>query len=252
MFTVGQEVNTKYGPGIIVCVGSVKPHVHVRLRSSSQIYILNMSQVAMAEINYSEMPYPNDVIEPAKNGNSLNGLGIDSAKQTLASISSYSTDRRRSQMKNTRLEEQTPLAVFVRDRLAELGMKQSEFCRLTGFDQGLLSKIQSSLITHLSLETALRLAVGLSAPPEEILVLIDRPDLHALITKAYPRAEQQLTAASGEEIPVTVHEINRLALRAYGLGRSLTPAIGVLLHLAAGRRDGSNNQKHLEAVAETG
>ena len=72
----------------------------------------------------------------------------------------------RSQMKHRRLTEQTPLAVFVQNRLAELGMKQSEFCRLTGFDQGLLSKIQSSMITNLSLETALRLAVGLSVPPD--------------------------------------------------------------------------------------
>ncbi|HKP87845.1 MAG TPA: helix-turn-helix transcriptional regulator [Blastocatellia bacterium] len=154
-------------------------------------------------------------------------------------------------MKNTRLEE-TPLAVFVRDRLAELGMKQSEFCRLTGFDQGLLSKIQSSMITNLSLETALRLAVGLSVPPEEILVLIDRPDLHALIAKAYPWTQDHTPVTNGDEIPVTVNEINRLALRAYGLGRSLAPAIGVLLHLAAGRRENSNNQKHMEAGAETG
>src|SRR5918999_4054295 len=83
------------------------------------------------------------------------------------------------------LIEQTPLAIFVRDRLAELGMKQSEFCRLTGFDQGLLSKIQSSMITNLSLETVLRLAVGLSVPPQKIFMLIGRPDLHALVRRAY-------------------------------------------------------------------
>ena len=108
------------------------------------------------------------------------------------------------------------------------------------------------MITHLSLETALRLAVGLSVSPEEVLVLIDRSDLHALITKAYPRSETGLPIAGGEEIPRTVHEINRLALRVYGLGRSLDPAIGILLHLAAGRRENSNNQKHMKAVAETG
>lgn len=249
MFAIGQEVSTKYGIGTVVCVGTVKPHIHVRLHSSSQIYILNMSQITVAEVNHPEISTPDEVIEPAQNGQRRNGRG----KQGVASVSNYSTDRWRSQMKNTRLEEQTPLAVFVRDRLAELGMKQSEFCRLTGFDQGLLSKIQSSMITHLSLETALRLAVGLSVPPEEILVLIDRPDLHTLITKAYPSAETHLSVASDEEIPVTVHEINRLALRAYGLGRSLAPAIGVLLHLAAGRRESnSNNSKQVEAVAESG
>jgi transcriptional regulator with XRE-family HTH domain len=252
MFAIGQEVTTKYGPGTVICVGTVKPHVHVRLHSSSQIYILNMSQITTAEKNHPEISTQNEVVNSAENGNRRNGRGGDSAKEVVASISNHSTDRWRSQMKNTRLEEQTPLAVFVRDRLAELGMKQSEFCRLTGFDQGLLSKIQSSMITHLSLETALRLAVGLSVPPEEILVLIDRPDLHTLITKAYPSAEAHLPVANGEEVPVTVHEINRLALRAYGLGRSLAPAIGVLLHLAAGRRESTNNQKQMEAVAETG
>lgn len=256
MFAVGQEVSTKYGPGTVVCIGTVKPHVHVRLHSSSQIYILNTSQITVAEINHLNMFTQNEVIKPAENGQRRNGRGRDKVRDNtmegVASVSNHSTDRWRSQMKNTRPEEQTPLAVFVRDRLAELEMKQSEFCRLTGFDQGLLSKIQSSMITHLSLETALRLAVGLSVPPEEILVLIDRPDLHTLITKAYPSAEIRLPIASDEEIPVTVHEINRLALRAYGLGRSLAPAIGVLLHLAAGRRESSNNQKQMEAVAESG
>lgn len=250
MVAIGQEVSTKYGVGTVVCVGTVKPHVHVRLHSSSQIYILNMSQITVAEINHTEMSTPNEVIEPAGNGQRRNGPGRDNTTKGAASVSNHSTDHWRSQMKNTRLEEQTPLAVFVRDRLAELGMKQSEFCRLTGFDQGLLSKIQSSMITHLSLETALRLAVGLSVPPEEILVLIDRADLHTLITKAYPSAEAHLPVAGDEEIPVPVHEVNRLALRAYGLGRSLAPAIGVLLHLAAGRREISANQKQMEAVAE--
>jgi transcriptional regulator with XRE-family HTH domain len=252
MFTVGQEVSTKYGQGVVVCVGSIKPHVHVRMHSSSQVYILNMSKIAVAQANHPEMSTPDEVVEPTGNRDKRNGRAADHAKQGASSVSNHSSDRWRSQMKNIRLEEQTPLAVFVRDRLAELRMKQSEFCRLTGFDQGLLSKIQSSMITNLSLETALRLAVGLSVPPEEILVLIDRPDLHALITKAYPRAETHLSLASGDDIPVTVHEINRLALRAYGMGRSLAPAIGVLLHLAAGRREGSNNQKQLEAIAETG
>ena len=135
-------------------------------------------------------------------------------------------------MKHRRLTEQTPLAVFVQNRLAELGMKQSEFCRLTGFDQGLLSKIQSSMITNLSLETALRLAIGLSVPPDEILTLIDREDLHALITRAYPGTVGPSLPPGCEDLPAPVQEINRLAMRAYGLGRSLSPAIGVLAHLA--------------------
>ena len=251
MFAVGQEVKTKYGPGVVVRVGTKKPYVRIRLLSGSEISILNMTQITSNENNL-KMSTPTEVNEPAGNKAKLGDRARENAKQGVVSFSHHASERWGSQMKNTRLEDQTPLAVFVRDRLAELGMKQSEFCRLTGFDQGLLSKIQSSMITNLSLETALRLAVGLSVPPEEILVLIDRPDLHALITKAYPRAETNLPTAGGDEIPVTVHEINRLALRAYGLGRSLAPAIGVLLHLAAGRRESSGNQPQMEATAETG
>jgi transcriptional regulator with XRE-family HTH domain len=81
--------------------------------------------------------------------------------------------------------EQTQLSVFVRDRLAELGMKQSTFCRLTGFDQGALSKILSSMITNLRLETVLRLSIGLRVSPETIFNLLDRSDLHELIVKSY-------------------------------------------------------------------
>ncbi len=81
--------------------------------------------------------------------------------------------------------ELTPLAVLVRERLAEMGVRQSEFCRLYRFDQGLLSKIQNSVITNLSLESVLRLSVGLSVPPQKILALIDRPDLHELVLQAY-------------------------------------------------------------------
>jgi hypothetical protein len=66
-----------------------------------------------------------------------------------------------------------------------MGIKQSEFCRTHRFDQGLLSKIQNSVITNLSLESVLRLSVGLSVPPEEILALLDRMDLHNLVLQAY-------------------------------------------------------------------
>ena len=79
----------------------------------------------------------------------------------------------------------TPLAAFVHRQLTELGLKQSDFCRQTGFDQGLLSKIQSSMITNLSLETALKLAVGLKVPADDLLHLIGRDDLSSLIKKAY-------------------------------------------------------------------
>ena len=81
--------------------------------------------------------------------------------------------------------ESTPLAKLVRQRLIEMGIRQSEFCRAHRFDQGLLSKIQNSVITNLSLESVLRLSVGLSVPPEELLALVDRMDLHDLVLQAY-------------------------------------------------------------------
>ena len=81
--------------------------------------------------------------------------------------------------------ESTPLAKLVRQRLTEMGIRQSEFCRAHRFDQGLLSKIQNSVITNLSLESVLRLSVGLSVPPDELLALVDRLDLHDLVLQAY-------------------------------------------------------------------
>jgi transcriptional regulator with XRE-family HTH domain len=76
-------------------------------------------------------------------------------------------------MERTQAAQQTKLAILVRERLAHLGIKQSEFCRITGFDQGLLSKIQASIITSLSLESVLRLALGLGVRPTGIR--FDRP-----------------------------------------------------------------------------
>src|SRR5437867_10923563 len=90
-------------------------------------------------------------------------------------------------MRNTKAQphEPTPLARFVTARLAELHMRQSEFCRLNQVDQGMLSKIQNSAATNLSLETVLKLAIGLSVPPEKICGLIGRLELHDLVTGAY-------------------------------------------------------------------
>ncbi|HJQ69862.1 MAG TPA: helix-turn-helix domain-containing protein [Blastocatellia bacterium] len=99
-------------------------------------------------------------------------------------------------MRRTEINEQSPLSLLVCGRLQQLGLKQSEFCRKTGFDQGLLSKIQGSIITNLSLESVLRLSVGLRIPPTQILGLIDRMDLHELVLEAY-EAEQSVLARPG-------------------------------------------------------
>src|SRR5262245_62709826 len=58
--------------------------------------------------------------------------------------------------------EPSALAILVIERLTLLGMRQSDFCRTHGFDQGLMSRIQNSVVTNLNLESVLRLAVGLS------------------------------------------------------------------------------------------
>lgn len=92
--------------------------------------------------------------------------------------------------------EMTPLAQLVRERLSEMGVRQSEFCRLYRFDQGLLSKIQNSVITNLSLESVLRLSVGLAVPPQKILALIDRMELHDLVLQAYGKEWAQSAHAA--------------------------------------------------------
>lgn len=132
--------------------------------------------------------------------------------------------------------EPTPLATLVRRRLEELELKQSDFCRLTGFDQGLLSKIQNSVITSLSLESTLRLALGLSLPPRVIFAVTDRTDMQELVVKAYAvDFFPELSALGGVKIPAPVLEITALALCAYSMGRSLAPAHAFMSYLSATR-----------------
>ncbi|HZS48350.1 MAG TPA: hypothetical protein VFC63_24990 [Blastocatellia bacterium] len=77
--------------------------------------------------------------------------------------------------------EPTRLAIFVRQKLQELQISQSVFCRNANFDQGLLSKVLRSMTTNLGLQNALKLAIGLDVPPKVIFELIDREDLNALL-----------------------------------------------------------------------
>ena len=145
----------------------------------------------------------------------------------------------------------TPLAVFVRRRLEELDLKQSDFCRLTGFDQGLLSKIQNSIISSLSLESTLRLALGLSVSPKVLFGLTDRYDLQDLVMRAYASEFfPELSKMNGGEIPGPVFEIASLALCAYSIGRTLAPAQAVLTCLAAARRGSKERQEPSAQIAE--
>jgi transcriptional regulator with XRE-family HTH domain len=145
----------------------------------------------------------------------------------------------------------SPLAVLVRRRLEELDLKQSDFCRLTGFDQGLLSKIQNSVITSLSLESTLRLALGLSIPPRVIFAVTERSDMQDLVVKAYAvDFFPELSAMSGMKIPAPVLEITGLALCAYSMGRSLAAAQVFMSHLTAARRAPRDRQQSDSLTAE--
>lgn len=118
-------------------------------------------------------------------------------------------------MKKRSQLEQTPLSIFVRERLTELGVSQSDFCRLTGFDQGLLSKVQSSLVTNLTLESALRLSIGLCVSPKKVFGLLNRPEFHDLIVNAYAIDMADLSLLKAEDLPPSVIEICHMALRAH-------------------------------------
>lgn len=112
-------------------------------------------------------------------------------------------------MTHTRNVAPTPLALFVNGRLGELKIKQADFCRVNMFDQGLLSKIQNSVVTNLSLESVLRLSKGLSVSPKQILDLLGRMDLHELILKSY---EPELSEMVNERLH------NSYSRRAIGMG----------------------------------
>lgn len=133
------------------------------------------------------------------------------------------------------VQPMTPLAELITTRLHELGLKQVDFCRRTGFDQGLLSKLQSGVITTVNLESALRLADGLHIPPEEILTLLGKTDAHHLLAKLY--GNHVCARCSKERVaPEPVHLITTAAQQAYILGRDVSPVLALLRHLSATRR----------------
>lgn len=146
----------------------------------------------------------------------------------------------------------TPLAQYITDRLTELGLKQVDFCRKTGFDQGLLSKLQTSVITTINLESALRLADGLQVPPGDILMLLGKTEAHAMLIRLYGQetfsrheannngnkdvSDDNETQEEEKEVPEPVRWIAEAAHRAHVMGRDISPAIILLRHLSAERR----------------
>ena len=129
----------------------------------------------------------------------------------------------------------TPLAQFISERLKELGLKQVDFCRQTGFDQGLLSKLQTSVITQINLESALRLAEGLKVPPGDVLTLLGKTDAHNLLQKLYGN-DVCAKCAKETVTPEPVQWITTAAQQAFTLGRDVSPVLMLLRHLSATRR----------------
>src|SRR5215213_6310122 len=81
-----------------------------------------------------------------------------------------------------------PLADLVSGQLRSKGLRQIDFCRQTGFDQGLLSKILSSVVSTLNVESALKLADGLNVDPSLVLEVIGKKEVHELLRKFYSSA----------------------------------------------------------------
>jgi transcriptional regulator with XRE-family HTH domain len=83
----------------------------------------------------------------------------------------------------------SPLSELVSDHLRAKGLRQVDFCRQTGFDQGLLSKILSSVVTTLNVESALRLAEGLEVQPSVIFEAIGKKDVDDMLRRFYSDAK---------------------------------------------------------------
>jgi transcriptional regulator with XRE-family HTH domain len=79
----------------------------------------------------------------------------------------------------------SPLAELVHAHLQAKRLRQIDFCRQTGFDQGLLSKILSSVVTTLNVETTLKLAEGLNIAPVKIFEAIGKKEVDDLLRRFY-------------------------------------------------------------------
>jgi hypothetical protein len=96
------------------------------------------------------------------------------------------TDSRR----DSRSGVHSRLASLVSTHLRSNGLRQIDFCRESGFDQGLLSKILSSVVNTLNVETALKLAEGMRLPPSVVFDAIGKREIHETLTRLYSRPSQ--------------------------------------------------------------
>lgn len=79
----------------------------------------------------------------------------------------------------------SPLSELVSAHLQAKNMRQVDFCRETGFDQGLLSKILSSVVSTLNVETALKLAEGMNVTPATVFEAIGKKDVDEMLRRFY-------------------------------------------------------------------
>jgi len=77
------------------------------------------------------------------------------------------------------------LAELVSSHLRSNGLRQIDFCRQAGFDQGLLSKILSSVVNTLNVETTIKLAEGMNMPPRVVFEAIGKSDVHEMLVRVY-------------------------------------------------------------------
>ena len=82
------------------------------------------------------------------------------------------------------------LADLVGSHLQTNGLRQIDFCRHAGFDQGLLSKILSSVVTTLNVETAIKLAEGMNLPPSIVFEAIGKKEVDELLRRIYSEKKQ--------------------------------------------------------------
>jgi len=84
----------------------------------------------------------------------------------------------------------SPLADLVSTHLQSKGLRQVDFCRQTGFDQGLLSKILSSVVNTLNVETALKLAEGLDIQPSVVFEVIGKKEVDEMLRRFYCNSDR--------------------------------------------------------------
>ena len=86
----------------------------------------------------------------------------------------------------------SPLAELVNAHLKANQMRQVDFCRETGFDQGLLSKILSSVVNTLNVESALKLAEGMNIPPSVIFEAIGKQHVEEMLRRFYCGSDKMM------------------------------------------------------------